>query len=106
MEAACRGAKLRGGITVGILPGGDRASANPYVDIPVLSGLGHARNFIVVQSSQAIVAIGGRYGTLSEIAFGFLFKIPIVGIRTWGIEGPMVRADTAAEALEKLYSEL
>ncbi|NIO20775.1 MAG: TIGR00725 family protein, partial [Candidatus Aenigmarchaeota archaeon] len=69
MEAACRGAKTEGGLTVGIIPGTEKSEANPYVDIPVVTGMGHGRNIIVVRSSDAIIAIGGSYGTLSEIAF-------------------------------------
>jgi uncharacterized protein (TIGR00725 family) len=106
MEAACKGAKLQGGLTLGILPGGDRLSANRYVDIPIVSGLGHARNLIIVQSSHGIVALAGGYGTLSEIAFASLLEVPIVGIRTWGIEAPILRAESAEEALERLYSKI
>src|ERR671926_372725 len=69
MEAACRGAKSEGGLTVGIVPGFSIYDANPYVDIPIVTGISHARNVIVVRSSSAIIAIGGSYGTLSEIAF-------------------------------------
>lgn len=83
MEAACRGAKSAGGITVGILPGDDRQSANPYVDIPVATGMGHARNAIVVNTAQAIIAIDGSYGTLSEIALGLQGGKTVIGLGTW-----------------------
>ncbi len=86
MEWACKGAKKWGGVTVGILPTMTRESANPYVDIPIVTGVGYARNMIVVLSSQAIIAIGGAYGTLTEIAFALHFNIPLVGIRTWRLE--------------------
>lgn len=83
MEWACKGAKKRGGLTVGILPSMTREDANPFVDIPIVTGVGYARNVIVVLSSQAIIAIGGAYGTLTELAFALHFNIPVVGIRTW-----------------------
>lgn len=83
MEAACRGAKAGGGLTLGILPGVDRSQANAYVDIALPTGIGEARNAIVVRSAQAVVAIGGSYGTLSEIAFALSFRTPVVGVMTW-----------------------
>jgi uncharacterized protein (TIGR00725 family) len=83
MEAACRGAKSAGGTTVGILPGVDRSAANPYVDLPIVTGMGQARNLIVVYSSQAVVAVDGSYGTLSEIAHALKAGIPVVGLGTW-----------------------
>jgi uncharacterized protein (TIGR00725 family) len=86
MESACKGAKSEGGITVGILPTMTRDSANPYIDIPIVTGMGYARNIIVVLSSEAIIAIGGAYGTLTELAFALHFNIPVVGIRTWRAE--------------------
>lgn len=106
MEAACKGAKHGKGLTVGILPGREKDSANPYVDIPIASGLGYARNIIIVQSSDGIIAVGGRFGTLSEIAFACKLEIPLVGISTWAIEAPIIRASTPDEALEKLYSKM
>jgi len=86
MEWACKGAKSKGGLTVGILPTMTRDSANPYVDIPIVTGIGYARNIIVVLSSQAVIAIGGAYGTLTELAFALHFHIPVVGIRTWRLQ--------------------
>ncbi|TFH35949.1 MAG: TIGR00725 family protein [Dehalococcoidia bacterium] len=83
MEAACRGAASRGGVTVGILPGNDRRSANPWVSVPIATGVGQARNIAVVRSAQAVIAIGGAYGTLSEIAFALDADIPVVGVNTW-----------------------
>jgi uncharacterized protein (TIGR00725 family) len=83
MEAAARGAKSEGGLTVGILPGGRREDANPHIDIPIVTGLGYARNKLVVKSGQAVIAIGGKYGTLSEIAFALGYGIPVVGLNTW-----------------------
>ena len=83
MEAACRGAKESGGTTVGILPGSDRKAANRHVDVAVATGLGEARNAIVVASADAVVAVGGEFGTLSEIAFALRAGKPVVGLATW-----------------------
>jgi uncharacterized protein (TIGR00725 family) len=83
MEAACRGARAVGGLTVGILPGSDPAEANPYVEVVVPTGLGEARNALVVRAGDAVVAVDGGYGTLSEIALALVAGIPVVGIRTW-----------------------
>lgn len=106
MAAACRGAKAGGGVTVGILPGTDRAAANPHVDVALATGLGEARNVLVVRSADAVVAIGGGYGTLAEIGFALKIGAPVVGLRTWelvrdGRRDPGIRvvADTA-EAVE------
>ena len=85
MEAACKGAQKSGGITVGILPGDTRQNANPFVTIPIVTGIGPARNIIVVKSAQAVIAIGGGYGTLSEISFALKNGIPVIGLNTWSI---------------------
>ena len=83
MEAVCKGASNAGGRTVGILPGVNPTDANPWVDIPICTGLGHARNVIVVRSGLAVVAIGGAYGTLSEIGHALSDEIPVIGLNTW-----------------------
>ena len=83
MEAACRGAKDAGGTTLGILPGVDRAAANNWVDVAIPTGLGEARNALVVRSADALIAVGGAYGTLSEIALGLKAGKPVVGLATW-----------------------
>jgi uncharacterized protein (TIGR00725 family) len=88
MEAACRGAHSAGGLTVGILPGDDASAANPFVDVVIATGLGEARNAIVARTARAVVAIGGRYGTLSEIAFALKRGLPVVGIKTWELATP------------------
>jgi uncharacterized protein (TIGR00725 family) len=87
MEAACRGAHAAGGTTVGILPGADRAAANPFVDVAIPTGLGEARNALVVRSADALVAVGGGYGTLSEIALALKAGKPVVGLGSWEIDG-------------------
>ena len=91
MEAACRGAKSEGGTTVGILPGSDPTDANPWVDIPVCTGLGYARNVIVVRSGRAVIAVGGAFGTLSEIGHALGEGIPVIGLRTWELDRDGVR---------------
>jgi len=107
MEAACKGASLEGGATVGILPGDNRSAANPYVSIPVVTGIGYARNVIVVKSAQAVIAIDGSYGTLSEIAYALQNDIPVVGLNTWSFSlkgkaaDSIIQAYNAREAVEK-----
>ena len=107
MEAACRGARSAGGLTVGIQPGDDRRSANAHVDIPVVSGMGQARNAIVVKTAQAVIAIDGSYGTLSEIALALQNGIAVIGLGTWALslrgrpDQSIVEARDADEAVEK-----
>ena len=83
MEAACKGAKSAGGATIGILPGSDPGSANRWVDIPICTGLSYGRNVIVVKTGRAVIAVGGAYGTLSEIGHALADDIPVVGLGTW-----------------------
>jgi len=110
MEAACRGAAIESGITVGILPGSDPASANPYVHIPIATGIGEARNVAVVKSAQAVIAIDGDYGTLTEIAFALKSGIPVIGLNTWSMsrkgqeDKSIIPAEDAVEAVEKAIS--
>jgi uncharacterized protein (TIGR00725 family) len=94
MEAACRGAKDEDGITVGVLPGDERGEANAYVDLEVVTGIGEARNAIVVRTADAVIAIGGGYGTLSEIGLALKMGRPVVGLATWelGKRGEPVQA--------------
>jgi uncharacterized protein (TIGR00725 family) len=80
MEAVARGAKANGGVTVGILPGGDPRAANKYIDVPLATGLGEMRNFLIVQTAHALIAIGGGVGTLSEIALAQRIEKPVVGL--------------------------
>jgi hypothetical protein len=83
MEAACRGAQAAGGLTVGILPGNDAGEANPHVELVIPTGIGEARNAIIVRTAEAAVAVGGSYGTLSEIALALRLGVPVVGWGTW-----------------------
>ena len=106
MEAAARGCAKEGGTTVGILPGLDASSANPYIRIPIPTGLGEARNALVVRASDALVAISGGYGTLSEIAFGLKTGKLVVGLHTWqGIDGVQY-VNSPAEAIQLLKDVL
>lgn len=93
MAAACRGAKATGGTTVGILPGTDPADANPWVDVIVPTGMGEARNALVVAAASAVVAVGGGYGTLSEIALARRAGKTVVGLSTWSLIRPGGRPD-------------
>ena len=88
MEAAARGCRRAGGTSVGILPGESELEANPYIDIPVVTGLREARNIVLVRSCHAAIAIGGGYGTLSEIGLALRLAIPVIGLRTWRFEFP------------------
>jgi uncharacterized protein (TIGR00725 family) len=98
MEAASRGAHEARGVAVGILPGTDRSAANPYLDVAIPTGLGEARNALVVRAADALVAVGGGYGTLSEIALALKAGKPVVGLGTWEIDG-VVRAETPEQAV-------
>jgi uncharacterized protein (TIGR00725 family) len=97
MEAASRGAKEGVGTTVGILPGLDRAAANEFVDIAVPTGLGEARNALVVRCADAVVAVGGEFGTLSEMALTLKAEKPLVGIGTW----ELAKAGEPVDAFER-----
>lgn len=112
MEAACKGAREAGGTTVGILPGTLREEANPYISIPIVTGFSDGRNIIVVRSSQAIIAIEGSYGTLSEIAFALRLGIPVIGLDTWspirkGHEAPpIILAEDPVDAVLRAIKEI
>lgn len=99
MEAACRGAKEAGGMTVGLLPGLDRRDANPYVDVAITTGLGEARNALVVRAADTLIAVGGGYGTLSEIGLALRTGKRVVGLGTWEING-IEPASSPEEAIE------
>ena len=107
MEAACRGASDAGGITVGILPGESRQAANPHVQIPIVTGIGYARNVAVVKSAQAVIAVGGSYGTLSEISHALQSDIPVIGLNTWSLsrngqpDNAIIVADSPSDAVDK-----
>jgi len=107
MEAASRGAALAGGRTMGILPGHNAKDANPYIEIPIVTGMGYSRNVIVVKSAEAVIAIGGSFGTLSEIAYALQGNIPVIGLNTWSLyrgrrkDKSIVIAKNPVQAVEK-----
>ncbi|MFQ6108142.1 MAG: TIGR00725 family protein [Candidatus Aminicenantales bacterium] len=98
MEAAAQGAKKAGGVTVGILPGNSPDEANPYIDIAIATGMGYARNSLVALNSDVIIAVDGQYGTLTEIAYGFIYGKRVIGLGTWDVKG-ITHANTAEEAV-------
>ena len=107
MEAVCRGAKSGNGTTIGIMPGNDPADANRWVDYPICTGMGYARNAIVVKTGRAVIAIDGAYGTLSEIGHALGDGIPVIGLNTWSLardgrqDAAIIRADTPTDAVDK-----
>ncbi len=107
MEAVCKGAKSAGGTTIGILPGNELTAANSYIDYPIMTGMGYARNVIVVKTGRAAIAVDGAYGTLSEIGHALGDGIPVIGLKTWELPHredlplQVVHAETPAEAVDK-----
>lgn len=107
MEAACRGAKKFGGTTIGILPDEDYSAVNKYVNIPIVTGMGEARNIIIVRSADIIIAISGEYGTLNEIALALKIGKPVIGIGTWELSKKgkkvksIIQASDAHDAITK-----
>ena len=100
MEAVCKGFKAQGGLTLGIIPGYDKNAANEYVDIVIPTGLGLARNVLVVKSADAVVALPGESGTLSEIAYCLQFGIPVISLKSWDIPG-VIKVDTIEKAVKE-----
>jgi uncharacterized protein (TIGR00725 family) len=97
MEAACRGMREGGGLTVGLLPGSDRREANRYVDVAIATGLGELRNGLVVRAADALVAVGGEWGTLSEVALALKAGKPVIGLGTWDLARGAVGVHAASE---------
>ena len=105
MEAASKGAKDNGGITIGIIPGNEMEEANPYIDFPIATGIGYMRNLMVILNSNVVIAINGQYGTLTEIAYSLIYGKKIIGLNTWEIEG-IIKANTAEEAIKLAFENL
>jgi uncharacterized protein (TIGR00725 family) len=106
MDEAARVCAQAGGTSVGIIPGDERVVASKHLTVSIATGLGEARNAIVVRSADAVIAVGGEYGTLSEIAFALKMGKPVIGLATWelsreGLPDPLIRAETAAEAVAR-----
>jgi uncharacterized protein (TIGR00725 family) len=102
MAAAARGAREAGGLSIGVLPGSDAHHANPWIDIPIATGMGDGRNLIVASAGDAVVAIGGQLGTLSEICFALLRGRPVVTLGSWDLDGVQDarRLESAGAVLE------
>ncbi len=106
MREVCRGARAEDGVTVGILPGDDRSDMNEFVTVPIVTGIGFARNTMIPRTADALVAVGGRYGTLSEIAFALIAGKPVVTMGSWdltlpdGATAPLVSCDDAIAAID------
>ena len=112
MEDTCRGARAEGGLTIGVIPGDDPKSANPYVQIPIVTGIGYARNVIIVKTAQAIIAVGGGYGTLTELGYALDSKKPVIGLKTWKfsrnnrMDKSIIRVNSAKEAVSKALKQV
>lgn len=104
MEAAAKGAKQKGGLTIGILPGENPGDANPYIEVAVATGIGYSRNALVVMNADVLIAVGGHYGTLSEIAYALIQKKKVIGIGTWDIPG-VIPINTPEEAVDEALKE-
>jgi uncharacterized protein (TIGR00725 family) len=105
MESACRGFRKEGKLTNGIIPGYNKEDANHFVDVVIPTGMGLARNLLVVKSADVVVALPGRSGTLSEIAYCLQFDIPVISLNSWDIPG-VIKAETIPEAVEKVREML
>ena len=105
MEAASKGARAAGGLTLGVLPGSDRRAANPYVQVAVPTGMGEMRNALVVRAADGVIAVGGEWGTLSEIALARKAGKPVVGLDTWDLEG-VETCDSPADAVAAVLRRL
>jgi len=105
MEAVCQGFKAGGGVTLGIIPGYDKKDANKFVDIVIPTGLGLARNVLVVKSADMVVALPGEAGTLSEIAYCLQFGIPVISLNSWDIKG-VIKVKTVDEAVNRVKEAL
>jgi len=103
MEAAAKGAQAAGGVTIGILPGERADDASPFIDIPIATGLGQARNVVNVAAADAVIAVSGGYGTLSEIALALKMNIPVIGLESWTISEDILRAGSPEEAVARAF---
>lgn len=106
MEAVSRGAYEAGGLTIGVIPGFSADAANPYIAIPIVTGLSHARNVIIVRTCQVAIAISGSYGTLSEIAFALSLKKPVISLGSWEVDPCITKATSPEDAVDKAFKAL
>jgi len=106
MEAAARGAFEAGGLTIGIIPGFSVEDANPYIAIPIVTGLSHARNIIIVRTAQVLIAVSGSYGTLSEIAFALSLKKHVISLGSWDVDPAIIKAASPLDAVDKAFKAM
>lgn len=106
MEAACRGCSEAGGMVVGILPGATAEQANPWVGLPIVTNMGHARNVIIAHTAQALIAVEGEYGTLSEIAVALKLGKPVISLQSWPHVPGVILVDTPEQAVATACSSL
>lgn len=106
MRASAKGAKENNGLTIGILPGSDPKDANTYIEVPISTGLGEMRNLLIIRAASVLIAIGGGYGTLSEIALALKAKKPVIGLNTWDVSKEVIKAAGPAEAVKKAVEAL
>ena len=107
MEAACRGARGKGGLTIGIIPSDDKGDANPYVQVPIVTGMGVGRNVVLVKTADVLIAVGGEFGTLSEIGHALNIGKTVVSLRSWELDKArstpiprLIRAENAKKAVD------
>ena len=103
MEAASRGASEAGGLCIGVLPGGHSKEANPYIHIAIPTDMGHARNVIIVRTADALIAISGKYGTLSEVAFALILEKPVISLGSWDMDPKVLKANDPKEAVDLAF---
>jgi uncharacterized protein (TIGR00725 family) len=106
MEAAAMGAKQAGGQTIGILPDDKTDSANPYIDFPIATGIGYARNVIIVKTADAVIALDGSYGTLSEVAYSLVFEKQVISLSSWEVDPKVMKAKDPQEAVDLAFRSL
>lgn len=112
MEAASRGARKTGGMTIGILPGTNRNDANPHIELPIITDMGEGRNLLIVRNADAVIAVGGEWGTLSEIALARKIAKPVIGLRTWSLRKPdnsaadITEVETPEEAINVVMTAI
>ncbi len=106
MEAACQGAYEAGGLTIGVIPGDSNEAANPYVMVPIVTGMGFARNAIIVKTSRVVIAIEGGPGTLSEVAFALQFNVPVISLNSFDVSPDLIQVHSAEEAVAQALDRL
>ena len=106
MQAAAMGAKQAGGQTIGILPDDSAETANPYIDFPIATGMGYARNVIIIKTADALIAVEGKYGTLSEVAYALIYDKPIISLGSWEVDPKVLRAKDPQEAVGMAFRSL